>query len=76
MVERTVVAGEREKVNQMDADGTVGSASPLAPRPSFLPAFHVMAKPTGASLAWNCAYCFFLKKEALYPAAASACRTR
>jgi uncharacterized protein len=30
-------------------------------------AFHVMAKPTGAICNLNCAYCFFLKKEALYP---------
>jgi uncharacterized protein len=30
-------------------------------------AFHVMAKPTGAQCNLNCAYCFFLKKEQLYP---------
>jgi len=30
-------------------------------------AFHVMAKPTGARCNLNCAYCFFLKKEQLYP---------
>lgn len=30
-------------------------------------AFHVMAKPAGARCNLNCAYCFFLKKEALYP---------
>jgi uncharacterized protein len=29
--------------------------------------FHVMAKPTGARCNLDCAYCFFLKKEALYP---------
>lgn len=28
---------------------------------------HVMAKPTGARCNLACAYCFFLKKEALYP---------
>jgi uncharacterized protein len=32
-----------------------------------LPAFHVMAKPTGAQCNLDCAYCFFLKKESLYP---------
>ena len=32
-----------------------------------LEAFHVMAKPTGARCNLDCAYCFFLKKEALYP---------
>lgn len=30
-------------------------------------AFHVMAKPTGAQCNLDCTYCFFLKKEALYP---------
>lgn len=31
------------------------------------PAFHVMAKPTGARCNLDCAYCFFRKKEGLYP---------
>ncbi len=31
------------------------------------PAFHVMAKPTGARCNLSCKYCFFLKKEYLYP---------
>jgi uncharacterized protein len=30
-------------------------------------AFHVMAKPTGSACNLNCDYCFFLKKERLYP---------
>ncbi len=30
-------------------------------------AFHIMAKPTGARCNLNCEYCFFLKKEQLYP---------
>ncbi len=30
-------------------------------------AFHVMAKPSGARCNLDCAYCFFLKKERLYP---------
>jgi uncharacterized protein len=30
-------------------------------------AFHIMAKPTGAACNLNCDYCFFLKKEKLYP---------
>ena len=33
----------------------------------MLPAFHVMAKPTGARCNLRCDYCFFLKKEQLYP---------
>jgi uncharacterized protein len=31
------------------------------------PAFHVMAKPTGARCNLRCDYCFFLKKDRLYP---------
>lgn len=38
---------------------TVPSKRPLS--------FHVMAKPTGATCNLNCDYCFFLKKENLYP---------
>jgi uncharacterized protein len=36
-------------------------------RPDALPAFHVMAKPTGARCNLKCDYCFFLEKDALYP---------
>jgi len=37
-------------------------------RPSEVPqAFHIMAKPTGAACNLHCDYCFFLKKENLYP---------
>jgi uncharacterized protein len=32
------------------------------------PAFHVMLKPRGAICNLDCHYCFYLKKEALYPA--------
>ena len=32
-----------------------------------VPAFHVMAKPTGARCNLHCDYCFFLEKEHLYP---------
>jgi uncharacterized protein len=38
------------------------SAVPEAP-----PAFHLMAKPTGAVCNLDCSYCFFLSKEMLYP---------
>jgi uncharacterized protein len=31
------------------------------------PAFHLLAKPTGSACNLNCAYCFFLEKEQLYP---------
>jgi len=35
---------------------------PVAP-----PAFHLMAKPTGAICNLDCEYCYFLSKEMLYP---------
>ena len=31
------------------------------------PSFHLLAKPTGSVCNLDCAYCFFLAKEALYP---------
>jgi len=34
------------------------------------PAFHLLAKPTGAACNLDCAYCFFLDKEAFYPGSA------
>src|SRR6059058_2817561 len=44
------------------AHQTVEGARPGAP-----PAFHLLAKPTGAVCNLDCAYCFFLSKEMLYP---------
>ncbi|HET7829428.1 MAG TPA: anaerobic sulfatase maturase [Candidatus Limnocylindrales bacterium] len=47
--------------------------SPAAPDPrprGAPPAFHVLAKPTGAVCNLDCTYCFFLSKEALYPGSA------
>ena len=35
--------------------------------PNAPPAFHLLAKPTGAICNLDCAYCFFLDKEVLYP---------
>lgn len=32
------------------------------------PAFHIMTKPRGAICNLDCKYCYFLKKESLYPA--------
>jgi uncharacterized protein len=34
---------------------------------TYPPAFHLLAKPTGAICNLDCAYCFFLSKEMLYP---------
>ncbi len=46
--------------------------SPTPSMPSTLPknappAFHLLAKPTGAVCNLDCKYCFFLSKEMLYP---------
>jgi serine-type anaerobic sulfatase-maturating enzyme len=44
--------------------------APAAPsrRPATAPpAFHLLVKPTGAACNLDCAYCFFLDKEAFYP---------
>ena len=37
------------------------------PQSAVPQAFHVMAKPTGSACNLHCDYCFFLKKERLYP---------
>jgi len=44
-------------------------SEPISPLfPAGAPrAFHVMAKPTGATCNLDCDYCFFLSKEMLYP---------
>ena len=44
----------------MTAAGTDRAPAPPA-------AFHLLAKPTGAVCNLDCAYCFFLSKEMLYP---------
>jgi uncharacterized protein len=41
---------------------TEARSGPVGP-----PAFHLLAKPTGAVCNLDCAYCFFLSKEMLYP---------
>ncbi|HEY7819189.1 MAG TPA: anaerobic sulfatase maturase [Vicinamibacteria bacterium] len=41
-------------------------AGPTIPR-NAPPAFHILAKPTGAICNLDCKYCFFLSKEMLYP---------
>jgi uncharacterized protein len=44
------------------------TAQPIeAPPPPGPPAFHLLAKPTGATYNLDCEYCFFLSKEMLYP---------
>ncbi|MBW1902530.1 MAG: anaerobic sulfatase maturase [Deltaproteobacteria bacterium] len=38
-----------------------------SPSSSLPPAFHIMTKPRGAICNLDCKYCYFLKKEAIYP---------
>ena len=42
-------------------------AAPLTRPAGAPPAFHLLAKPTGAICNLDCAYCFFLDKEVFYP---------
>ena len=42
-------------------------AAPLTQPAGAPPAFHLLAKPTGAICNLDCAYCFFLDKEVFYP---------
>ncbi|HSC51359.1 MAG TPA: hypothetical protein VLD16_13940, partial [Gaiellaceae bacterium] len=44
-----------------------GQVAPILTVPDAPPAFHLLAKPTGAVCNLDCAYCFFLSKEMLYP---------
>src|SRR5436190_13928591 len=43
------------------------SSTPPADTATAPPAFHLLAKPTGAVCNLDCSYCFFLSKEMLYP---------
>jgi uncharacterized protein len=43
-----------------------GQGSAMVPA-SPPPAFHLLAKPTGAACNLDCRYCYFLSKELLYP---------
>jgi sulfatase maturation enzyme AslB (radical SAM superfamily) len=53
-----------EAMNQAAAAWPMPGLRPAAGAP---PAFHLLAKPTGATCNLDCAYCFFLSKEMLYP---------
>jgi hypothetical protein len=43
------------------------TAASILTVPDAPPAFHLLAKPTGAVCNLDCSYCFFLSKEMLYP---------
>lgn len=63
------VSGEKGKA--MDGAGPVRSAADLCDEAAggAPPSFHLLAKPTGSVCNLDCAYCFFLEKEQLYPGA-------
>jgi uncharacterized protein len=44
-----------------------GAPAPGSGPASAPPSFHLLAKPTGSACNLDCAYCFFLEKEKLYP---------
>ena len=47
---------------------SVEAGTPVQARPvERPPSFHLLAKPSGSTCNIDCAYCFFLSKEALYP---------
>lgn len=48
---------------------TSGLPVATGPLPFFLRPFHVLAKPVGATCNLSCRYCYYLEKQALYPAA-------
>jgi len=49
-------------------DSSVNRSPALSGFPTDAPtAFHLLAKPTGATCNLDCKYCFFLSKEMLYP---------
>ena len=46
----------------------IQAKAPETPSPALSPpGFHLLAKPSGSTCNIDCAYCFFLSKEALYP---------
>ena len=51
----------------MNVTTTTLPAFPTTLSASAPPAFHLLSKPTGATCNLDCAYCFFLAKELLYP---------
>jgi uncharacterized protein len=51
----------------MDTMTTSFPTAPLTRPVGAPPAFHLLAKPTGAICNLDCAYCFFLDKEVFYP---------
>ena len=51
----------------MSTEATVDAPPPATWPEGAPPAFHVMAKPSGAICNLDCTYCFFLSKELLYP---------
>ncbi len=64
---RSEVHDESGDANPVINDTTETATRPLLIPDGAPPAFHLLAKPTGAICNLDCAYCFILEKESLYP---------
>jgi uncharacterized protein len=54
--------------SETNLDSQNATQTPVLTRPKNAPpAFHLLAKPTGAICNLDCKYCFFLSKDMLYP---------
>ena len=54
-----LIKHEKDKMSNTPPVPMTAPQTPLA--------FHLLAKPTGATCNLDCKYCFFLSKEMLYP---------
>ena len=54
-------------MDTIDNESETTQSPALTLPPNAPPAFHVLAKPTGAICNLDCKYCFFLSKDILYP---------
>lgn len=64
----TAPSDDRDSWAGAPASGASETGAAAPDVPSAAPSsFHLLAKPTGSVCNLDCAYCFFLEKEALYP---------
>jgi uncharacterized protein len=65
---RTPAPAGPGKEHLLDAEPQTSAAEGPIVLPNGLPpSFHLLAKPTGSACNLDCAYCFFLEKQILYP---------
>lgn len=63
---RRTPAPSKEHILSASTDDRPGPRITAFPN-GLPPSFHLLAKPTGSACNQDCAYCFFLEKERLYP---------